>query len=220
MVAYVTPLERDLLQRLEAVVAQVDDLLGPDLFDPHRETVEDRVFDRARTYADQLEDPDPAVARQAAVAVGDLVNTRDPADAGTPLGVAVASTDGFEGQLLSQKEAADLLRVTRQRVNDLARPSTTPGHRPRLEKVGTRITRTSVARELARRAARPLHVVERIDERGQGQGRYLTDIGTWTPAAAGARTFRTLKEARHVANRGPGGVLARGITVRSKEGID
>lgn len=209
----VNPLERDIFQRLEAVVSQLDDLLGADLLDQAgRPAVDERVFARAREYAARLEDPDPDVARQAAVALTDLVDTRDPADAATPLGVAVASTEQFEGQLLSQREAAALLGVSRQRVNDLMRPDK-KGRPPRLERVGERVTRTSVARELGRRITKPLYLVERIDGQGQGQRQYLTDTGRWTttPVKA-ARRFPTLKDARQIADHA--GAYARGVTVR------
>lgn len=197
------------------MVARLDEFLGPDLLDDDaRSAISDRAFDRAAEYADQLTGPNPNVAHRAAGHLQTLVDLNDPADAATPLGVAIASTEGFEGQLISQAAAADLLRVSRQRVNDLIRAKRLEGvaKMKNGRQVTQRVTRASIAKELGLRIKKPVHLVERIDRSGRGLAMYLTDMGGWATIAE-ARAFPTLREAERVASGSPGGVFARGIDV-------
>lgn len=197
--------ERDLYLRLERLVSRAGELFG---FDPYDQDKHIQAAEElACKYVAGLRDPDPEVVRQATTAIGDLVDLADPTDALSPLGLAIASHENHEGKLLRQSDVAKLLGVSRQRVWDLIKAQ-------RLDAVGKdrRVTRTSVAAELARRTEKKLHVVERLKRDGAGSGEYMTDLGEWAPLPR-ARHFPTLADARRVATAGPGKSFARGITV-------
>jgi hypothetical protein len=96
----------------------------------------------AEVLAAELEGQDRRVAAQTAIDLASLIDLDDIDDAVSPLGLACMLT--FEHKDISQARAARLLGVTPQRVTALL-------DKGRLERCGTAVNATSVARLIAER---------------------------------------------------------------------
>jgi hypothetical protein len=142
----VEDLTTDIAGRLTQLVDAVDALLGADLISAGGRVLVGRIADRAGRYAAGLTGTDPKAKARAAAAVGQLVDLDDPADAGTPLGIAVGLTTD---EAVTQAHAAEVLGVSRARVSVLVNT----GRLDLVDVDGVRqVTRASVAARLDERS--------------------------------------------------------------------
>lgn len=134
-------LTTDIAGRLTQLVDAVDELLGADLI-PAGPALVDRVAGRAARLAAAITSDDRKARAAAAAALGQLVDLDDPADAGTPLGIAVGLT---ATDAVPQVHAAEVLGVSRARVSVLVNG----GRLDLVDVDGVRwVTRASVAARL------------------------------------------------------------------------
>jgi hypothetical protein len=135
-----SPLADDIGERLHLQVGALVRLVGVDVADLIPAS---RVRPAAEQLAAALCSPDHREAAQAAIDSAPLVDLDDPNDAASPLGIAIASTTGYDE--VGATDAARLLRVSRARVYALLDAG-------RLDRGPTGgITRASIARRLAQR---------------------------------------------------------------------
>ena len=135
-------LTADIAGRLTQLVDAVDELLGGDLIALGGRQLVDRVAARAGRLAAAITSDDPKTRTRAAAALGQLVDLDDPADAGTPLGIAVGLT---ATDAVPQVHAAEVLGVSRARVSVLVNN----GRLDLVDVDGVRqVTRASVAARL------------------------------------------------------------------------